>query len=68
MSSTGGSEAAEWAILIRDGFATAIWVWYFRVSRRVKATFVERLHTAPAVAAEPSAPPTVPGGAIAPEA
>ncbi len=64
----GSGDARESAALIRDAMATVIWVWYFLVSRRVKATFVERLHTAPAVAVEPPAPPTVPGGAIAPEA
>ena len=64
----GSGDARESAALIRDAMATVIWVWYFLVSRRVKATFVERLHTAPAMATEPPAPPTVPGGAIAPEA
>lgn len=46
----------DWATLTRDGVSGVLWSWYFLVSRRVAATFIERLHPrAPtsASAAEP---------------
>jgi len=62
------ADPAAWATLTRDAITGALWTWYLNASRRVKATFVVRLHTAPAVAAEPPAPPTVPGDVAAPVA
>ncbi len=80
----GDGGVAEWAIIARDAIAISLWTTYFLVSRRVKATFVERLHAAPsAPAAEPAAPtmtepevlptaeppaPALPGDALAPGA
>lgn len=64
-------DAVEWATLLRDGFSAVLWSWYFLVSRRVAATFVERVRApagvavgAPAAPRETSEPadalPTVP--------
>jgi transglutaminase-like putative cysteine protease len=47
---------SDWATLARDAVSGLLWSWYFLVSRRVAATFVERLHPrapASAGAAEP---------------
>ena len=38
------STALATATLIRDIVSGALWSWYFLVSKRVAATFVERLH------------------------
>ena len=54
---SGGNAAADWAMLVRDGFSAALWTWYFLASRRVAATFVERLHAPPAAALDVSTRP-----------
>ena len=64
----------EYAELARDAISVALWCWYFTVSARVSATFVERLHPvarANAQAAPPPVerdPPALPDEAVAPAA
>ncbi len=48
--SAGGP--ADWAMLVRDSVSSLLWSWYFLASRRVAATFVERLQTRPATASD----------------
>ena len=57
MSGDAGSVTpTDWAELIRDTFTAALWSWYFLVSRRVAATFVERYRSAPPASAAPAVP------------
>ena len=61
-----GSAAVDWATLVRDGFSAMLWCWYFMVSRRVAATFVERLQPRAAVASDvPALPQDTPASADA---
>ncbi len=52
----GAGGAADWAMLVRDSVSSLLWSWYFLVSRRVAATFVERVQAPPTVAAGVPAP------------
>lgn len=40
---TGAITPTDWSRLARDAVSGVLWSWYFLVSRRVAATFVERL-------------------------
>ena len=68
MSPEAPVDAKDWATFIRDVLSYGLWSWYFLVSRRVAATFVNRLHPVPVAAvpapgpAAPSTPPAEPLG------
>jgi transglutaminase-like putative cysteine protease len=42
--------------LVREGVSAVLWTWYFLASRRVGATFVERLHPALPATADAAGP------------
>jgi hypothetical protein len=46
----------DWFTLARDTISGALWSWYFVASRRVAATFVERLNPGVRVAADVALP------------
>ncbi|MFL6699837.1 MAG: DUF3857 domain-containing protein [Vitreoscilla sp.] len=48
----------DWSMLVRDTVISLLWSWYFLVSRRVAATFVERLQPRAPAAEHAAAPPT----------
>lgn len=63
MSAENPVDPKEWATFVRDVVSFGLWSWYFLVSRRVAATFVQRLPSAPGAVAptptpavEPAAP------------
>jgi transglutaminase-like putative cysteine protease len=60
--------ASEWASVIRDVLSALIWGSYFLVSRRVAATFVQRLRHPSEVVGEPADVGVVPVEAVAPGA
>ncbi len=59
----GSAAPSDWSALIRDAVSGALWTWYFLISRRVAATFVERLHPAAPVTADAAVPSPEPRSA-----